>query len=81
MLQLSGSMGKGTRLPVPLNDASWLTDESGNLTVQVMIATVGQINKGSASTILASTKATLARSSAWPMSGLTGDAQERPVPG
>ena len=47
MLQLSGRrlMGKGTRLPVPLNDASWLTDQAGNLTVQVMIATVGQINK------------------------------------
>ena len=46
MLQLSERrlMGKGSRLPVPLTDAGWLTDEHGNLTVQVMIATLGQIN-------------------------------------
>lgn len=46
MLQLSGRrlVGKGARLPVPLNDA-WLKDDQGNLTVQIMIATVGQINK------------------------------------
>jgi hypothetical protein len=47
MLQLSGRrlVGKGSKLPVPLNDSSWLLDDKGNLTVQVMIATVGQINK------------------------------------
>lgn len=47
MLQLSGRrlIGQGSKLPVPLNDSSWLNDERGNLTVQVMIATVGQINK------------------------------------
>jgi hypothetical protein len=47
MLQLSGRrlIGKGSRLPVPLNDATWLNDDHGNLTVQVMIATVGQINR------------------------------------
>lgn len=48
MLQLSGRrlVGKGNRLPVPVTDTSWgwLTDDKGNLTVQVMIATVGQIN-------------------------------------
>lgn len=47
MLQLSGRrlVGQGSKLPVPLNDSSWLRDNRGNLTVQVMIATVGQINK------------------------------------
>ncbi|WP_157197812.1 MULTISPECIES: hypothetical protein [Methylomonas] len=47
MLQLSGRrlIGQPSKLPVPLNDSSWLHDDRGNLTVQIMIATVGQINK------------------------------------
>ncbi|MEN8132947.1 MAG: hypothetical protein ABFS45_22775 [Pseudomonadota bacterium] len=46
MLQLSERrlIGKGTRLPIPLENDQWLRDENGNLTVQVTIATVGQIN-------------------------------------
>jgi hypothetical protein len=47
MLQLSERrlIGKGSKLPVPLNDADWLRDDNNDLTVQVMIATVGQINQ------------------------------------
>lgn len=44
MLQLAGRrlIGQGSKLPVPVNDP-WLNDKCGNLTVQIMIATVGQI--------------------------------------
>ncbi len=46
MLHLSERrlIGKGTRLPIPLENDEWLRDKNGNLIVQVTIATVGQIN-------------------------------------
>jgi hypothetical protein len=46
MLQLSERrlIGKGTHLPIPIANDQWLRDDAGNLTVQVTIATIGQIN-------------------------------------
>ena len=46
LMQLSERrlVGQGARLPIPLENDQWLNDEHGNLTVQVAIATIGQIN-------------------------------------
>ncbi len=38
-------IGQGGKLPIPLSNADWLKDQKGNLTVQIVAATIGMINK------------------------------------
>jgi hypothetical protein len=46
LMQLSERrlIGQGGRLPIPLENDQWLKDKDGHLTVQITIATIGQIN-------------------------------------